>query len=155
MRTTKRWKWPCAQVGLQSLANVRRLVPAVESLKVGDPADGEDIEMGPMITREQQDRVLGFLDRAEGATVLTGGGTGSGNGGGERGFFVRPTLITDVRQTDEFCDFPDLGLVEVRRVRPDRAGRAEPFKKLRPAAFARPALRRRELRDPNRSCGLF
>src|SRR5256885_957284 len=49
------------------------LVPVVESLKVGDPADGDDVEMGPLITRDQQERVLGFLERAKGATVLTGG----------------------------------------------------------------------------------
>src|SRR5436190_4319120 len=49
------------------------LVPAVESLKVGDPAEGDEIEMGPVISKAQQDRVLGFLERAKGATVLNGG----------------------------------------------------------------------------------
>src|SRR5207244_3168806 len=34
------------------------LVPAVESLKVGDPSDGDDVEMGPVISQEQQERVL-------------------------------------------------------------------------------------------------
>src|SRR5204863_8553267 len=43
------------------------LVPAVEGLKVGDPADGDDVEMGPVISRDQQQRVLGFLERASGA----------------------------------------------------------------------------------------
>src|SRR3954463_15420004 len=72
------------------------LVPAIESLKVGDPADGDDVEMGPVISRDQQERVLGFLDRAQGATVLTGGASAS-----ERGWFVRPTIVTDVAQDDE------------------------------------------------------
>jgi 1-pyrroline dehydrogenase len=72
------------------------LVPAVESLHVGDPAEGDAVEMGPVISRAQQERVLGFLDRAEGAKVLTGGGTN-----GDRGFFVKPTVITDVGQKDE------------------------------------------------------
>ncbi len=72
------------------------LVPAVESLHVGDPAEGDDVEMGPVISRAQQERVLGFLDRAKGAKVLTGGGTN-----GDRGFFVKPTVITDVGQQDE------------------------------------------------------
>jgi 1-pyrroline dehydrogenase len=72
------------------------LVPTVESLKVGDPSDGDDVEMGPVISQEQQERVLGFLDRAKGATVLTGGGSQ-----GDRGWFVSPTLITDVAQDDE------------------------------------------------------
>jgi len=72
------------------------LVPAVESLHVGDPAEGDEIEMGPVISKAQQERVLGFLDRAKGATVLTGGGSN-----GDRGFFVNPTVVTDVGQHDE------------------------------------------------------
>jgi aminobutyraldehyde dehydrogenase len=72
------------------------LVPAVESLHVGDPAEGDEIEMGPVISKAQQERVLGFLDRAKGAKVLTGGGTN-----GDHGFFVKPTVITDVGQKDE------------------------------------------------------
>src|SRR5213079_2065824 len=51
------------------------LVPAVESLHVGDPAEGDEIEMGPVISKAQQERIAGFLERAKGATVLTGGGT--------------------------------------------------------------------------------
>jgi 1-pyrroline dehydrogenase len=72
------------------------LVPTIESLKVGDPMDGDDVEMGPVITQAQQERVLGFLERAKGATVLTGG-----HGGGGKGFFVEPTIVTDVSQDDE------------------------------------------------------
>jgi 1-pyrroline dehydrogenase len=51
------------------------LVPAVESLKVGDPK-ADDTEMGPLVSEEQAERVTGFVDRArkEGAKVLTGGG---------------------------------------------------------------------------------
>ena len=75
---------------------LEELVPAVESLKVGDPLNDET-EMGSVISQDQQERILGFLERAKGATVLTGGGTGS-NGGG---FFVQPTIITDVKQKDE------------------------------------------------------
>ena len=73
-------------------------VKAVESLSVGDPADGDDTEMGPVISADQQTRVLGFLERAVDAkaTVVTGGGTV-----GERGFFVRPTVVADVAQDSE------------------------------------------------------
>ena len=39
-------------------------MPAVESLKVGDPAEGDEVEMGPVISQAQQERVLGFLERA-------------------------------------------------------------------------------------------
>jgi betaine-aldehyde dehydrogenase/aminobutyraldehyde dehydrogenase len=72
-------------------------VRVVEAMKVGDPAEGDDIEMGPVISKEQQDRVLGFLERLDGGgTVVTGGGTI-----GDRGFFVKPTIVSDVTQDSE------------------------------------------------------
>ena len=77
-------------------ALLEKLVPVVESIKVGDPASGDDVEMGPVITRDQQERILGFLERAKGATVLTGGGAE-----GDKGWFVEPTVIADVAQDDE------------------------------------------------------
>src|SRR5207244_3849631 len=40
---------------------LEELVPAVESLKVGDPDEGEEIEMRPVISRAQQERGPGFL----------------------------------------------------------------------------------------------
>jgi 1-pyrroline dehydrogenase len=96
-------------------ALLEKLVPAVESLKVGDPADGDDVEMGPVISKDQQERILGFLERAEGATVLTGGGTN-----GDRGFFVQPTIITDVSQQDEIVQNEIFGpLVTVQRFTDD------------------------------------
>src|SRR5881296_423772 len=50
------------------------LVPAVKSLRVGDPL-ADDTEMGPLVTEEQLARVSGFVDRArkEGAEIVTGG----------------------------------------------------------------------------------
>jgi 1-pyrroline dehydrogenase len=90
------------------------LVEAVESLVVGDPSEGE-IDMGPVITADQQARVLGFLERAEGATVLTGGEAGDG-----RGFFVRPTVVADVSQTDEIVQREVFGpVVTVQRFADD------------------------------------
>jgi aminobutyraldehyde dehydrogenase len=77
-------------------ALLEALVPAIESLKVGDPADGDDVEMGPVISEDQQQRILGFLERAKGATVLTGG-----DSNGSSGYFVNPTIVTDVEQDDE------------------------------------------------------
>ena len=96
---------------------LEELVPRIESLKVGDPAEGEDIEMGPVISKAQQERVLGFLDRASNgkAKVLVGG-----ESNGDRGFFVKPTVVVDVDQTDEIVQREVFGpVVTVQRFADD------------------------------------
>jgi 1-pyrroline dehydrogenase len=94
---------------------LEELVPMVESLHVGDPAEGDEIEMGPVISKSQQERVLGFLDRAKGAKVLTGGGTN-----GDRGFFVKPTVVAEVGQEDEIVQREVFGpVVTVQRFADD------------------------------------
>jgi 1-pyrroline dehydrogenase len=94
---------------------LEELVPAVESLRVGDPGEDEEIEMGPVISAAQQERVLGFLERAKGATVLTGGGSV-----GSRGFFVAPTIVAGVAQTDEIVQREVFGpVVTIQRFADD------------------------------------
>jgi 1-pyrroline dehydrogenase len=96
------------------------LVPAVESLKVGDPTGGDDVEMGPVISRSQQDRVFGFIERAvsEGSgKVVTGGGRV-----GDRGFFIAPTVIADIEQDAEIIQREVFGpVVTVQRFSDDDA----------------------------------
>jgi 1-pyrroline dehydrogenase len=92
---------------------VAELVPAIESIRVGNPAEDPRVDMGPVISAEQQERVLGFVDRATSASgsVLTGGTRGPGPG-----FFVRPTLVADVRQADEIVQREVFGpVVTVQR----------------------------------------
>ena len=74
------------------------LVPAVSKLKVGDPF-AADTDMGSVVSKEQLERVTGFVDRAKaaGATIATGGSVIQ-NGGG---FFYQPTVVTDVKQDAE------------------------------------------------------
>jgi 1-pyrroline dehydrogenase len=96
---------------------IEELVPAVESLHVGDPAEGDDIEMGPVISKDQQDRVFGFLERAKDAkaTILTGG-----DSNGDRGFFVKPTVVTDVGQDAEIIQREVFGpVVSVQKFKDD------------------------------------
>jgi 1-pyrroline dehydrogenase len=96
---------------------LEQLVPAVESLHVGDPAEGDDVEMGPVISKDQQDRVFGFLERAKDAkaTILTGG-----DSNGSRGFFVKPTVVTDVGQDAEIVQREVFGpVVSVQRFADD------------------------------------
>ena len=93
------------------------LVPRVESIAVGNPADGEAIEMGPVISAEQRERVAGFIDRAvgRGARVLAGRVPSGG-----KGFFVTPTLVTGVSQADEIVQREVFGpVVTVQRFADD------------------------------------
>jgi aminobutyraldehyde dehydrogenase len=74
------------------------LVPAVESIKLGELTD-EETEMGPLVSTEQRDRVTGFLERAKQSghvRVLTGGDSSNG-----RGFWLKPTVVADAEQKDE------------------------------------------------------
>src|SRR5205823_3166645 len=73
------------------------LTKSVQSVKVGNPLE-EGTEMGPMVAREQLERVEGFVDRARdrGAKVLVGGAPIPG-----RGYFYQPSLVTDVKQDSE------------------------------------------------------
>jgi 1-pyrroline dehydrogenase len=96
-------------------ALLEALVPQVESLKVGDPMESDEIEMGSVISSSQQERILGFLERAKGATVLTGG-----EANGSKGYFVQPTIVTDVEQTDEIVQDEVFGpVVTVQRFADD------------------------------------
>ena len=94
---------------------LEELVPAVESMQIGDPATSEDIDMGPVISKAQQERIFGFLERASTAKVLTGGGSN-----GDRGFFVQPTVIAGPEQTDEIVQREVFGpVVTVQRFADD------------------------------------
>jgi len=89
------------------------LVPAVESIKVGDPASDPELDMGPMVSRAQQERVAGFVDRAResGAEVAAGG-----EAFGDRGFFYRPSIVTGVAQDAEIVQNEVFGpVVTVQR----------------------------------------
>jgi phenylacetaldehyde dehydrogenase len=60
-----------------------------KNIKVGSGLDPKT-EMGPLVSREQLDRVCGFLDSgaADGAETVAGG-----NRMGESGYFVEPTVL--------------------------------------------------------------
>ena len=96
-------------------ALLEELVPQIESLKVGDPLSSDEIEMGSVISKAQQDRILGFLERAKKATILTGG-----QSNGDKGYFVQPTIVTDVAQDDEIVQNEVFGpVVTVQRFADD------------------------------------
>ncbi|KAJ7228753.1 NAD-aldehyde dehydrogenase [Mycena pura] len=79
---------------------VKILVSKVNELPFGNGLD-EKISAGPLVSKGQYDRVWGFIEsgKQEGAKVAVGGTKRSG-----KGFFVDPTIFTDIR--------PDMKIVK-------------------------------------------
>ncbi|WP_395309327.1 aldehyde dehydrogenase [Mycobacterium sp. AMU20-3851] len=77
---------------------VDALVAELESITVGDPTDPAT-QMGPLVNRRQQQRVLDYIQigQDEGARLVTGG-AGLPDGL-ERGYYVRPTLFADAHNS--------------------------------------------------------
>jgi acyl-CoA reductase-like NAD-dependent aldehyde dehydrogenase len=75
---------------------VERLIERARTISVGDPLDPAT-DFGPVISAEARDRILRYIEtgRQEGATLAYGGGVPAGPGF-ERGFWVEPTIFTDV-----------------------------------------------------------
>jgi betaine-aldehyde dehydrogenase len=73
-----------------------RLKARTEAIKIGDPLD-EATQMGPVINRAQQEKILGYIGKgkAEGATLLTGGAIP--NSVSAEGCYIQPTVFADVR----------------------------------------------------------
>jgi acyl-CoA reductase-like NAD-dependent aldehyde dehydrogenase len=67
---------------------VSALLPKVEALTLGDPAD-EETDVGPVIDEDARDRILEWVDEARsgGAEILTGGELD--------GELIRPTVISN------------------------------------------------------------
>ncbi len=74
---------------------VARLAVRVKALKVGDPED-EDTDVGPHVTSRQRDKTLMMIQSGidEGATLVAQSELPGGDLAG--GFFVPPTIFTDV-----------------------------------------------------------
>ncbi len=78
-------------------AIVERLVPKIEALRVG-PASDVKSQMGPVVTKAAQERILALIDKgeAQGATVVADGRGFTPPQGYENGYFVGPTLLDHV-----------------------------------------------------------
>jgi 1-pyrroline dehydrogenase len=88
------------------------LVPAVEDIKVGGAFE-PDVAVGSMISKEQLERVEGFVERAQvaGAEVLTGG-----KAMGTEGFYYTPTVVANPAQDAEIIQREVFGpVVTVQR----------------------------------------
>mmetsp|Transcript_17492 Transcript_17492/g.25713 ORF Transcript_17492/g.25713 Transcript_17492/m.25713 type:complete len:504 (-) Transcript_17492:387-1898(-) len=76
---------------------VKAAVEKVKSIKIGayteDKSQDEGIEQGPQVDSLQFNKVLSYIEKGkeQGATVACGGGRL-----GDKGYFVQPTVFTDV-----------------------------------------------------------
>lgn len=87
---------------------VEKLVEETRRLRIGNGLD--QVDLGPLATQKQRDRYEGMLARArqQGATVATGGGRPADL---NRGWFVEPTVLTDVTPEMEIINEEPFGPV--------------------------------------------
>lgn len=76
---------------------VHRLVEFMKTARLGDP-NSPDTNVGPVSTQPQMEKVLRYIDiaKGEGATCVLGGQRATRPECGD-GWFVEPTIFTDVR----------------------------------------------------------
>ncbi|KAI1756791.1 aldehyde dehydrogenase [Xylaria castorea] len=75
---------------------------------IGDP-DVDETLMGPIVDKLQFDRVSGFLERGRSQGTLLIGGSRVG----DQGYFIEPTIFTDVPEDAEICKREIFGPVAI------------------------------------------
>ena len=73
---------------------MQRLVEATEAISIG-PGDAPGVKLGPVVSRQQYDKVLAAIDagKATSARLVTGGGRPAGM---NTGYYIAPTIFADV-----------------------------------------------------------
>ncbi len=91
---------------------VAKLADQVRAIKWGDPAEGDDIEMGSLIAQAQADKVEGMVERARaGAEIVVGGERPD-----RKGAYYAPTVIAGPDQKSEIIQDEVFGpVVTVQR----------------------------------------
>jgi 1-pyrroline dehydrogenase len=91
---------------------VAALADQVRTIKWGDPAEGDDIEMGSLIAQAQADKVQGMVDRARGSAEIVLGGERPERAGA----YYAPTIIAGPDQKSEIIQDEIFGpVVTVQR----------------------------------------
>jgi len=88
---------------------VRKATERAKKRTVGDPF-ASNTEQGPQVDEEQFNKVLGYIKSgvAEGACLMAGGGKW-----GDKGYFVEPTVFSDVKDDMKICKEEIFGPVQV------------------------------------------
>ena len=92
---------------------VQGIADIANNMKLGNAMD-PSVDMGPLISQKQQNSVQRFIDqgRAEGARILCGGESFG------PGYFVRPTVICDIKQDSTLVQDEIFGPVWLPPFRP-------------------------------------
>ena len=91
---------------------VDKLADQVRSIKWGDPAEADDIDMGSLIAKAQADKVAGMVERARGSAEVVVGG----NRPDRPGAYYEPTVIAGADQKSEIIQDEIFGpVVTVQR----------------------------------------
>jgi 1-pyrroline dehydrogenase len=91
---------------------VSKLSDQVRSIKWGDPAEADDIDMGSLIAKAQVAKVSGMVDRARGKAEVVVGGTAPKR----NGYYYEPTVIAGPDQKSEIIQDEVFGpVVTVQR----------------------------------------
>ena len=75
---------------------VEKLTERAKTLRVGNGLD-EKIEVGPVINQKAVDKILGYIDIGKLEAKLQLGGKQLSSGKHKHGFFIEPTIFTDVQ----------------------------------------------------------
>lgn len=75
-------------------ALMKRLVEATEAITIG-PGDVDGVKLGPVVSKQQYDKVLAAIEAGKTTTarLVTGGGRPAGM---ETGYYIAPTIFADV-----------------------------------------------------------
>lgn len=79
---------------------VRKVVEKAKAKKTGISPDDSKCDQGPVVDKVQFDRVMGYIEsgKSEGAKVECGGARE-----GDKGFFIQPTVFSNVTDDMKIC----------------------------------------------------
>jgi 1-pyrroline dehydrogenase len=91
---------------------VSKLSDQVRSIKWGDPAEADDIDMGSLIAKAQVEKVAGLVERARASAEIVVGGSAPDRAG----YYYEPTVIAGADQKSEIIQEEIFGpVVTVQR----------------------------------------
>lgn len=88
---------------------IEKMAVAMKNVKYGDPLVEADLDMGPLVSKQQLEQVEASVAQAikDGATLVVGGKRGDR----KTGFYFEPTLLTNCKQSSDIMQKETFGPV--------------------------------------------